>query len=39
MEIDCLDDQKQRRLLQLLVWPFGVRRVLSEEAFPEPEDA
>ena len=37
-ELDCLDAQKQRRLLRLLIWIFGVRRMLSNEKYPESHD-
>jgi hypothetical protein len=29
-ELDCLDNQKQRKVVRLLVWIFGIRKVLSE---------
>jgi hypothetical protein len=29
LELDCLDVQKQRKLVLLLVWIFGIRKVLS----------
>jgi hypothetical protein len=29
LELDCLDVQKQRKLVRLLVWIFGIRKVLS----------
>jgi hypothetical protein len=38
VQLDCLDTQKQRKLLLLLVWPFGVRKVVSEEKYPESYD-
>jgi hypothetical protein len=31
VQFDCEDSGKNRRLLQLLVWPFGLREVLSNE--------
>ena len=31
VQLDCLDAQKQRRLVLLSVWPFGVRRTVSDE--------
>jgi hypothetical protein len=39
VELDCLDAQKQRKLIRLLVWLFGVREVLSIEPFPEEEQS
>lgn len=38
IELDCLDLQKQRRLLRLLVWVFGIRKVLSDEIYPDSYD-
>ncbi len=38
VELDCLDAQKQRKLIHLLVWPFGVRKVLSNEIYPDSHD-
>jgi len=39
VELDCLDAQKQRKLIRLLVWLFGVRKVLSNEIYPDSHDA
>jgi hypothetical protein len=33
VEVDCLDAQKQRQFVRLLVWPFGIRRILASEAW------
>ena len=38
VELDCLDGQKQRKLIRLLVWVFGIRKVLSEEIYPDSYD-
>jgi hypothetical protein len=38
VQLDCFDAQKQRRLVLLLVWPFGVRKVVSDEVYPESYD-
>ena len=38
VELDCFDSQKQRRLIRLLVWVFGIRKVLSDEIYPDPYD-
>ena len=35
VEFDCADPQQGRTLVRLLVWIFGVRKVLSIEPFPE----
>jgi hypothetical protein len=35
VHLDCVDLQKQRRLVVLSVWPFGVRKKISEERYPE----
>lgn len=39
VQLDCLDDQNQRRLVLLLVWPFGVRKLLSDELYPDSYDS
>jgi len=39
VQVDCLDAQKQRRLLLLSVWPFGVRRTVSDEPYPDSHDS
>lgn len=38
VELDCLDDQKRRKLVRLLVWVFGIRKVLNDEDYPESHD-
>ena len=38
VQLDCFDAQKQRKLVLLLVWPFGVRKVLSDGKYPESYD-
>ena len=38
VELDCFDVQKERRLVRLLVWPFGVRRVLIDDMYPDNYD-
>jgi hypothetical protein len=38
IQLDCFDDQKQRRLVLLLVWPLGIRKMLSDEKYPESYD-
>ncbi len=38
VQLDCLDGQKQRRLVLLRVWPLGVRKVVSDEIYPESYD-
>lgn len=35
VEFDCADHQHGRTLVRLLVWIFGVRKVLGIEPFPE----
>ena len=35
VELDCADPQKGRTQVRLLVWIFGIRKVLSIEPFPE----
>lgn len=39
VQLDCFDAQKQRRLVLLLVWPFGVRKLVSDEIYPESYDS
>ena len=36
--LDCLDGQNQHRLVRMLVWLFGIHRVLSDEKYPESHD-
>lgn len=38
VQLDCFDAEKQRKLLLLLVWPFGVRKLVSDEKYPESYD-
>lgn len=38
VQLDCVDTQKQRRLVLLMVWPFGIRKVVSDEKYPESYD-
>jgi hypothetical protein len=38
VQLDCLDSQKQRRLVLLRVWPLGVRKLISDEIYPESYD-
>ena len=35
VQLDCIDAQQQRRLVLVLVWPFGVRKLVSDEKYPE----
>jgi hypothetical protein len=39
VQLDCSDGQKQRRLVLLRVWPLGVRKLLSDEIYPESYDS
>jgi hypothetical protein len=38
VQLDCFDAQKQRKLVLLQVWPFGVRKLVSDESYPESFD-
>lgn len=38
VELDCLDGQKERKLIRLLVWIFGIRKVLNDEIYPDSFD-
>lgn len=38
VQLDCTDARMQRRLVLLLVWPFGVRQTISDERYPESYD-
>jgi hypothetical protein len=38
VQLDCFYAQKQRRLVLLLAWPFGVREMVSNEKYPESYD-
>jgi hypothetical protein len=39
VQLDCLDAQKQRRLVFISVWPFGVRTMVSDEPYPDSYDS
>src|SRR5688572_10271960 len=39
VQLDCLDTQKQRRLVLLSVWPFGIRKTVSDEPYPDFYDS
>ena len=39
VQLDCLDAQKQRRLVLILAWPLGVRKLVSDEIYPETYDS
>jgi hypothetical protein len=39
VQLDCFDVQKQRRLVLLRVWPLGVRKLVSDEIYPESYDS
>jgi hypothetical protein len=38
VQLDGLDAQKQRKLVVILVWPFGVRKIVSDETYPDSYD-
>jgi hypothetical protein len=38
VQLDCFVAQHQRKLVSLLVWPFGVRKLISDEKYPESLD-
>ncbi len=38
VQLDCLDAKKQRRLVLLSVWPFGVRKKVSDEPYSDSYD-
>ena len=38
VQLDCFDAQQQRRLVTILVWPFGVRKLISDEMYPESHE-
>ena len=38
VELDCVDTNRERRLIRLLVWAFGVRRILTDESYPSSHD-
>jgi hypothetical protein len=37
-QVDCRDAKSQRRLVVLLVWPFGVREILGNNDYPDSYD-
>lgn len=38
VQLDCLDTGQQRRLVLVSAWLFGVRMLISNEAYPERDD-
>ncbi|MDB6110409.1 MAG: hypothetical protein JWR69_2159 [Pedosphaera sp.] len=36
-ELNWLDGQSQRKLVRLVIWIFGIRKVLSNENYPESQ--
>jgi len=38
VQLDCLDAHKQRRLVLLSTWPFGIRKKVSDEPYPDSYD-
>jgi len=38
VQVDCLDAGKQRRLLELSVWPLGIRKLVSDGPYPDALD-
>jgi hypothetical protein len=38
VQLDCLDAQMQRKLVLLVVWPFGFRGIRSNEKYPDSYD-
>ena len=38
VQLDCIDAQNQRRLVLLSVWPFGYRKTVSDEPYPDDYD-
>jgi len=39
VQLDCLDADKWRRLVVLSVWPFGVRKTVSDDPYPDHYDS
>ncbi len=39
VQLDCFDSQKQRRLVLLRVWPLGIRKLVSDDVYPEGYDS
>ena len=39
VELDCVDSNQRRKLVRLLVWLFGIRKVLSVEESPDEPEA
>jgi hypothetical protein len=38
VQLDCRDEGERRRLVLLKVWPFGFRKIVSNEEYPEAYD-
>ena len=39
VQLECLDARQHRRLVVLSVWAFGVRKLVSDESYPECYDS
>lgn len=39
VQLDCFDAKKQRRLVLLSVWVFGVRKLVGDDIYPESYDS
>jgi hypothetical protein len=38
VQLDCVDGAGERRLILLVVWPFGVRSLVSNEPYTPSDD-
>jgi len=38
VQLDCVDCERQRRLLLVSVWLFGVREMISDQEYPDSYD-
>ncbi|MFO0887675.1 MAG: hypothetical protein U0790_00865 [Isosphaeraceae bacterium] len=38
VQLDCTDSRGERRLVHLLVWLFGIRRLVRDEAYPDTSE-
>ncbi len=38
VQLDCFDSHQRRKLIVLLVWPFGVRKMVGDEDYPTSYD-
>lgn len=38
VQLECINAQKQRRLVEVAVWPLGFHKLICNEAYPDKYD-